>query len=295
MKYLLTALILIVISFGSIMAQDFDIEGHRGCRGLMPENSIEGFLKAIDLGVTTIEMDVVVSADGQIVVSHDHYFSSDFCLNEVGLPISRKKEKEIILYQMDYEDIKLFDCGSKGNPDFPEQEKISTYKPLLNEVIERCERYIKDNEKQKINYNIELKSSSSGDNVLHPNPELFTRLVHETLEHKIDPARVIIQSFDPRILQFWRMRYPEYRISYLTSRAKSPDKVFEELGFKPDIYSPYYKTLKKQIVDAYHEQSTAVVPWTVNKVSEMKKVIDMGIDGLITDYPNRYFDSVASN
>jgi glycerophosphoryl diester phosphodiesterase len=283
------------VSLGSTLAQDFDIEGHRGCRGLMPENSIEGFLKAIDLGVTTVEMDVVVSADGQIVVSHDHYFSSDFCVNEVGLPISKKKEKNILLYRMDYEDIKLFDCGIKGNPDFPEQQKISTYKPLLNEVIERCEEYIKDNGKQYIQYNIELKSSKSGDNIRHPNPEVFTRLVHETIENIIEPARVIIQSFDPRILQFWRMRYPDYRISYLTSRGKTPDKVSEELGFKPDIYSPHYKTLKKQIVDEFHAQSIAVVPWTINKVSEMKKVIDMGIDGLITDYPNRYFDSVVSN
>jgi len=291
MKALFIAIFIVNFSLFA-NAQQFDIQGHRGCRGLMPENSIPGFLRAIDIGVTTIELDVVVSADGKVVVSHDHYFSSDFCVNEIGLPISKKEEKELNIFSLDYEDIKMFDCGILGNPGFPEQQKVSVYKPLLTEVIEQCENYIHENNKKLINYNIELKSSPAGDYVQHPNPELFTRLVHETIHDLVPYQRVIIQSFDQRILQFWKMRYPEYRISFLSSSVNPSDKIIEQLGFKPDIFSPYFKSLNKKNVEEWHENSISVIPWTVNKISDMKKVISYGVDGLITDYPNRYFESM---
>ncbi len=277
-----------------VHGQMFDIQGHRGCRGLMPENSIPGFLKAIDLGVTTIEMDVVVSADGKTVVSHDPYISSKFCVNELGMPIAKKKEKDINIFRMLYENVRLFDCGITGNKDFPGQEKVSVYKPLLIEAIQACEQHVKASGKTEIRYNIEIKSAPSGDNVFHPAPELYTRLVHEALRDIVPPERVVIQSFDVRILQFWKMRYPEYKISYLLSGAKSSKKVIDELGFTPDVFSPYYKKVNKRIVDDWHKLSVRVIPWTVNNVSDMKKLIAMGVDGLITDYPDRYFNSVES-
>jgi len=288
-----TALVFVLATLLAANAQDFDIQGHRGCRGLMPENSLPGFLKAIDIGVTTIELDVVVSADGKVVVSHDHYFSSKFCLNELGMPISSKKEKDISIYWMDYEDVVMFDCGSIGNPDFPEQQKMKVEKPLLCDVIKRCEAYAAEAGKEAVKYNIELKSSRSGDNSRHPEPELFTRLVYEGIKDLVPKERVIIQSFDPRILQFWKMKYEGYQLSYLLSGVKSPDKVIEILGFTPEIFSPYYKTLSKKAVEEWHDLSVSVIPWTVNDPSDMKKMISMGVDGLITDYPNRYFESFA--
>lgn len=293
MKAFFTAILTLTISLNT-QSQQFDIQGHRGCRGLMPENSLPGFLKAIDIGVTTLEMDVVISGDGIVVVSHDHYFSSDFCVNEIGYPISKKEQKDLNIYRLNYEDIKMFDCGVLGNPDFPEQKNISTFKPRLDEVIERCEQFIIESGKKPVHYNIELKSSPSGDHIHHPDPELFTRLVHETIHELVPPKRVIIQSFDLRILQFWKMRYPQYRISFLTSSLKKTDKVIEQLGFKPDIFSPHYKLINEKIVGEWHENSVRVVPWTVNKITDMEKIIGYGVDGLITDYPNRYFESINS-
>jgi glycerophosphoryl diester phosphodiesterase len=293
MKVLIATTIFVMgfVHFG--VSQEFDIQGHRGCRGLMPENSIPGFLKALDLGVTTLEMDVVISADGKVVVSHDPYISSQFCVNELGIPISKKKEKDINIYRLHYDDVKLFDCGIVGNPDFPEQEKISVYKPLLDEVIARCESHIKQSGRSAVRYNIELKSNRAGDNIYQPEPELFTRLVYEVIKDLIPPEMVIIQSFDPRILQLWRMKYPEYKISCLMSGSKTSDKVIEYLGFKPDIFSPNYKQVNQEVVDEWHKLSVKVIPWTVNDVSEMQKLTGMGVDGLITDYPDRYFNSVS--
>lgn len=273
------------------IGQTFDLQGHRGCRGLMPENSIPGFLKAIDLGVTTLEMDVVISADGKVVVSHDLYISSQFCVNELGIEIPKKEDKKIIIFQLDYEDVKLFDCGIKGNEDFPEQQKVSVYKPLLSEVISQCEAYVNQNNLPSIRYNIEIKSSPDGDLVRHPVPELFTQLVYNILREEVPSDRVTIQCFDQRVLRLWKMKHPEYALSFLIGSSKSWSKNIEELGFEPDIYSPNYKLITEKDVQELHAKSIKVIPWTVNEVKDMNKVRDFGVDGLITDYPNRYLDN----
>ena len=287
--HFLIFLILLITSLNS-HSQTFDIQGHRGCRGLLPENSIQGFIKAIDLGVTTLEMDVVISADGKVVVSHDPYMSSKICVNELGKSISKKEEKDINIFLMDYEDVLLFDCGNIGNPGFPEQEIVSVYKPLLSEVIEECENHVKQNDLIPVSYNIELKSKSSGDHIFHPDPMLFSKLVFLELEEKLPKERITIQSFDMRILQMWKLKYTGYSLALLVEGSKSPKKCLEELGFDPDIFSPYYKMLNSNLVDELHQKSIKVIPWTVNNKSDMQKMVKMGVDGLITDYPNRYFE-----
>lgn len=287
---------LLLFFFSTIsFCQTFDIQGHRGCRGLMPENSIPGFIKAIDLGVTTLEMDVVISADGKVVVSHDPYISSQFCVNELGAGIKKKEEKGINIYKLVYEDIKFFDCGIKGNDKFPEQQKMAVYKPLLSEVFEQCENYIRNNQKKSIQYNIELKSSLSGDHIYHPEPTLFTELVYNEINENINPERICIQSFDMRILQLWKLKYSGYKLSLLISNSKSVSKNIEKLGFTPDVYSPNFKLIKRSEVEALHNKLVKIIPWTVNEIKDMEKMIDMGVDGFITDYPNRYFDNFSSN
>jgi glycerophosphoryl diester phosphodiesterase len=293
MKIFLTTTIFVLLIMFTASAQSFDIQGHRGCRGLMPENSIPGFLKALDIGVTTLELDVVISADGKVVVSHDPYMSARFCVNELGVAINKNKEKEINIFRMDYGDVKNFDCGVIGHPDFPEQVKMSVYKPLLTEVIHTCEEHVKNSGRQEVMYNIELKSTPSGDNVYHPEPELFTRLVYDVLKDLLPPERVIIQSFDLRILQFWKMKYPGYQLAFLMSESKSASKVIEQLGFAPDIFSPHFRKVNQSVVDEWHQLSVKVIPWTINDIAEMKKMVALGIDGLITDYPDRYFDQIA--
>jgi len=273
-------------------SQSFDIQGHRGARGLMPENSIPGFIKAIDLGVTTLEMDVVISADGKVVVSHDPYISSDFCLDKSGKEI--EKEKEIRIFDLNYEEILLYDCGSKGNEDFPEQEKISVYKPLLSEVIDTCENYVETLGLKAIQYNIEIKSTPSGDGTLNPVPENFTEMVFKVIDGNIPRERVNIQSFDIRILQSWKKKYPDYRLSYLIGNTNSVSKNIDELGFMPDIYSPNYRLISREMIEYFHKESVKVIPWTINSKAEMKKFIDMGVDGIITDYPNRYFEIISA-
>jgi len=135
----------------------FDKQGHRGCRGLMPENTIQAMLKAIDLGVTTLEMDVVITADSQVILSHDPYFSHEITTGPTGVPISLEEEKKLVLYKMDYEATKAYDVGLKPNPKFPQQEKLKANKPLLREVFEDVEAYLTLGKRKSVLFLIQIR------------------------------------------------------------------------------------------------------------------------------------------
>lgn len=265
----------------------FDVQGHRGARGLMPENTIPGFLLAIDSGVTTIELDVVITKDKQVVVSHEPWMSASICLDSSGNPLSAKQEKKYNIYQLKYEQVKQFDCGSQGNKNFPQQEKIQISKPLLSDVITAVEYHIKSYASYEVDYNIEIKSSAEGDKKFHPPVEEYSDLVYNLVDEYIPLERIVIQSFDFRVLKYWHTKYPHIRLAALVENTRSIESNLAALGFKPSIYSPYFKLLSREKVSYIHAQKIRVIPWTVNEVSDMLSLKGMGVDGFITDYPNR--------
>ncbi len=265
----------------------FDVQGHRGARGLRPENTIPGFLLAIDSGVTTIELDVVISKDKQVLVSHEPWISSSICLDPTGTPLELKQEKKLNIYQLTYDEVKQFDCGSLGNKNFPQQEKIKVSKPLLNDVIVAVENHIKSYASYEVDYNIEIKSTPDGDKKFHPSVEEFSDLVYNLVDQYIPLERLVIQSFDFRVLKYWHHKYPHIRLAALVENTKSIESNLNTLGFKPSIYSPHFKLLSKEKVRYLHGQKIRVIPWTVNEVSDMLSLKGMGVDGFITDYPDR--------
>ncbi len=271
----------------------FDLEGHRGCRGLMPENTVPAFLRALELGVNTLEMDVVISKDQQVVVSHEPYMNAAFCIKPDGTPVTKAEQKSLNLYKLFYVDIKQYDTGSNGNPDFPEQEKIKTHKPLLTEVIREAEAYRAAHNLPMFSYNIELKSERSEYNKSQPEPGPFCELVYQVLmSQKLAPERVVIQSFDFAILNEWKKqtdagRFAKMRLSALVENLKSPFVQLQELGFTPDIYSPYFMLLTEDRINDLHRLGIKVIPWTVNKPDDIIRLKILGVDGIITDYPDR--------
>lgn len=283
--------ILIVILFATTCssicyAQKIDIQGHRGARGLLPENSINGFIKATDLGVTTLELDVVISKDDQVVVSHDPYISGSICLKPTGTSIDTN-DYSLNIYQMNYEEVKKYDCGITGNARFSGQEKVTTYKPLLKEVIDIIEKHLQKNNLSKVNYNIEIKSSEKGDNVSHPNPSKFADLVLKVIKEQLPLARFTIQSFDTRPLIYLHKKEPALSLALLVENKINFKRQIKKLGFKPAIYSPYFKLLDRQIISELQKQDIKVIPWTVNEIAEMQLMMTWGVDGIITDYPDR--------
>lgn len=253
----------------------------------MPENTIPAFITALDSGVTTVEMDLAITKDGQIIVSHEPWMSSDICLDPSGNAYTKREERDFNIYEMTYEEVKQFDCGSLGNSKFPEQVKMSVTKPLLSDVIVAIEDHIKSYTRFEVDYNIEIKSGEDGDGKFHPAPAEFSDRVYKLLDEYLPLDRIVIQSFDFRVLRYWHEKYPNIRLAALVENKRSVKAHLEELGFNPNIYSPYYRNINQEKVMELHERNIKVIPWTVNEISEMLSLKGMGVDGFITDYPDR--------
>lgn len=264
----------------------FDWQGHRGARGLIAENTIPAFLKALTFPIQTLELDVVVTKDSLVLVSHDPWMSAKICAQPNGEAISTGEEKSFNILAMDYETIKTYNCGLKHSG-FPEQSPIEVNKPLLSEVIDAVEAYCKTNDRDLPNYNIEIKSRPAWDNVFTPKPPVFAKLVLEVIKQKGIKERTCVQSFDVRSIEAVHQLDPDITQAYLVETPGNVEQKLSLLSFQPEIYSPYYPLLNQGIVDSLHEKGMKVIPWTVNETAEMKKLVEMSVDGIITDYPNR--------
>ena len=266
------------------MNSKFDIQGHRGCRGILPENTIEGFLHASALGVTTLELDVVISKDQKVVVSHEPWMNPEICLTPEGLSIEGNGH-QYNLYQMDYDEIKRFDCGSLGHPRFPQQKKQFAYKPLLREMINAVEKSNRQTGRKPVFYNIETKCLPAGDNLFHPSPDIFSELLFDVLTETNVVDRSNVQSFDYRTLKCLRNQHPQLKLAMLLELGSIFENKLMELGFIPEIYSPHFSVVNEMLVSLCHQKGMQLIPWTVNVVNEMQRLKSIGVDGLITDHP----------
>lgn len=288
MKHLQTLILLLALGTVSIFAQSKpEIHGHRGCRGLMPENTIPAFLKAIDEGAVWLELDVVISMDNQVVVSHEHYMNCATCLDSMGNPITKEQQTSFNIYQMTADQVRKFDCGSLPYPSYPEQVKMKVTKPLFAEMIDAVENYLKQNNLPPVGYNIEIKCSPAGDNLFHPEPARMVDLVMEVVQSKGIADRSFIQSFDIRPLQYLHKIQPDMRTGLLIQNVKSMKENLKELGYMPTYYNPYHMLISKKLIRKLHKRGIQICAWTVNKEKDIRKILAMGVDGIITDYPNR--------
>lgn len=268
----------------------FDYEAHRGGRGLYPENTIPAFLHALDLKVSTLEMDCVISADGQVVLSHEPFFSSDISSHPDGSPVKSDEAKKLNIYKMNYDEIAKFDVGKRVHPKFPEQIKMSAVKPLLTDVIKAVKEKCISKNIPLPYFNIETKSKPSTDNVYHPAPEKFVDLIMNVITQHGMEDKIIIQSFDFRTLQYLHKKYPLIKTAMLieANDSRSLRKQLDDLGFVPTIYSPEKSLTTPNSITEAHERGMKVIPWTVNDKKQIKNLMKMGVDGIISDYPN-YF------
>ncbi|MBK9483893.1 MAG: glycerophosphodiester phosphodiesterase [Chitinophagaceae bacterium] len=269
---------------------DFDKQGHRGCRGLMPENTIPAMLNAIGLGVTTLEMDISISKDKKLFLSHEAFLNHEITTKPDGGFIDEKEEKSFNMYQMNYADIIKYDVGMKPHPRFPEQQKIKAAKPLLSDVFKAVKEYMMTAKRPFPFYNIETKCLPETDNKFHPAPAEFVELLMKVIKENEMEDYVIIQSFDFRTLQYLHKNYPKIKTAMLVEadNKNSFRKQIKDIGFTPDIYSPESTLVIPGLIKDCHDLNMKIIPWTVNdkkKIDEFKK---MGVDGIITDYPNLF-------
>jgi len=268
----------------------FDRQGHRGCRGLMPENTIPAMKTALDLGVTTLEMDIVFTKDKQAILSHEPFFNHEITTKPDGSLVTEAEEKSLNIYGMTYEEVKKYDVGMRPHPRFPRQQKLKTYKPLLSDLLDSVQQYMVTSKRASPYFNIETKTDPATDKIYHPVPEEFVEELMKVIYSKKVEGRVIIQSFDFRTLRYLHKKYPLIKTAALIEDfdERGIKDQLKSLGFTPTIYSPEYKLVTEELIKKCHEQNIKIIPWTVNDKPTIDRLMAMGVDGIISDYPDLF-------
>lgn len=263
-----------------------EVHGHRGCRALVPENTIAGFLHAAELGVEHLEMDVVVSADGEVVVSHEPWMDHRICLTEEGERITASQERSHNIYRMDLGQVQSYDCGSLAHPDFPAQNTAPAYKPTLDEVVNAVEQGAAMNGWGNQSYNIEIKSDPALYRSMQPMPAELARIVLEKIDALGIADRCILQSFDPAVLIAVREIDDDIPLALLVENDLGAKANLARLPFVPEYYSADLRLVDSTVVDFLRKQDVLPLVWTVNDTADMQRMIRLGVDGIITDRPD---------
>jgi glycerophosphoryl diester phosphodiesterase len=272
------------------MQTTFDYQGHRGCRGLMPENTIPAMVNALGMGVTTLEMDVVITKDKKLILSHEPFFNHEITTKPDGSFIAEKDEKNYNMYLMNYSDIIKYDVGMKPHSRFAQQQKMKAVKPLLADVFASIKQEMMTRKRPYPLFNVETKTLSATDNIYHPAPAEFVELLMKVIKEYGMEDFVIIQSFDFRTLQYLHKNYPTIKTAMLIEDydKRTLEEQVKDLGFSPTIYSPAYILVNESLVQKCHQQNIQVIPWTVNDKTKMAELKAIGVDGIISDYPNLF-------
>lgn len=265
------------------------VHGHRGCRGLRPENTIPAFLHALELGVDVLELDVVVSADDQVVVSHEPWMNPLNTTAPHGIYIGPQQGANVNFYQRPYSEIRRYDCGLRSDPNFPEQVSMPAFKPLLREVFTAVEAHAHRLGIGPVGYSVEVKSSAAGDDVYHPAPGAFVRLVLAELHQADVMARTTLLSFDARVLREVHDSQPALATCLLLENDQPWFSNIRQLGFVPTVLGPDFTTVTADAVLTLRRTfpGLSLVPWTVNEVQDMMLLRALGVDGITTDFPDR--------
>ncbi|REC42909.1 glycerophosphodiester phosphodiesterase family protein [Chryseobacterium pennipullorum] len=293
-------------------AQSFDTQAHRGGKSLYPENTIPAMKNALKMNITTLEMDLAVTKDKQVILSHDAFLSPELITKPNGTYIPKDSGFYYKIYEMPYEKIKTFDVGLKKLDNYPDQKKMKVQKPLFSDVIDAVESFARELKRPLPYYNIETKTRPFSDHIFHPEPKEFVDLMMKIILEKGIQDRVIIQSFDPRTLEIIHKQYPQIMTALLVEKVddkklaqqrvhfknipedqfrKYPDHLngvegdMKFLSFTPTIYSPDHTLVDSKLVQECHSLGMKVIPWTVNTKERLNALKEMGVDGIISDDP----------
>jgi glycerophosphoryl diester phosphodiesterase len=253
----------------------FEIQAHRGARAFYPENTLQAFCKAADLGCQVIELDLNVSRDLRVVVSHDPW---------VNIPACAEASNRF-LYSMSFEEIARFDCG-EPSPNFPLQQRVRAGRPELAEVFRAVEAQLRRAGRPgEMIYNLEVKSWPERDGTAHLPPEEYAALVIREIVASGLERRVRLQSFDARIIAVAKRLAPTLSDGLLVEDRSVFDAFPERPGFVPEYVNPRLDLVDEALVSWLHALGAKVVVWTVNRLEEMVRMKRLGADGIITDHP----------
>ncbi|AXR62352.1 glycerophosphodiester phosphodiesterase [Leptospira mayottensis] len=279
--------------------KSLDLQGHRGARGLRPENTWPAFEEAIRYGMTTLELDTVLTKDKKIVIHHDLDTNPTICQKKDGAPIV-----PISLYDLTFAELKELDCGTKKNPKYPEQISVPGTELITIEeffvLVANIESKIPN--RPKLKFNIEVKFPDEDQETFSiEKVKDHVNLLVQVVEKAKVADRTTIQSFYIQALPLVKEKNPKIKTSSLFSltyfqgimmklgfgNGTRQDVLKKTLEVKADIISPYFLYVTKEFVEEAHSHKISVIPWTVNDPEDMRKLMDAGVDGMISDYPDR--------
>jgi glycerophosphoryl diester phosphodiesterase len=275
--------------FVAACATPFDLQGHRGTRGLRPENTLPAFAKALEIGVDTLELDTNVTRDGVVVVMHDRRLNPDVARGPDGQWVS---PPGLAIHQLTYAELSRYDVGrlrpgSDYAKEFPDQVAIDgTHAPRLSDVF----ALVRAQGDRRVRFNIETKISPKAPDESPPPEEFARRLVDEIRAAGMQ-RRSTIESFDWRTLAVVQRIAPEIPAVYLTYKMDDAVAKVRDAGGK--IWSPFYKDVDEAKIREAHAAGIEVVVWTVNDPADMKRMVEWGVDGLITDRPDVFRSAVG--
>lgn len=303
LRSLIAAVAVAALSAG---AGAFDLQGHRGTRGLAPENTLAAFERALEIGVTTLETDVHLSADGLLVLSHDPRINADLARDAQGAWVKAPGPllRDLTLSQIQAYDVGRLQPGTAYARGFPLQQAVDGQRiPTLAALFQKVREVGADG----VRFNIEIKMNPHRPEETPAFEQIVDALLALVKQAGMED-RVTVQGFDWRALQRVQQRAPGLPTAYLSAQTPRFNTIADgawtagfrlaEHGTLPKmvkaaggtIWSPNFYDLSARLVDEAHALGLQVLPWTVNEPSDMERLIGWGVDGLITDYPDRARD-----
>jgi glycerophosphoryl diester phosphodiesterase len=291
-KAILTGMFIFLSVLGH--SKTIEVQGHRGTRGLKPENTLPSFASAIEAGVDALELDVLMTIDGSFVIHHNFFTNNKLCIHRDGKPLT----KEALVSSLSVPEIKKLDCGTKVNPEFPKQQPvIGAEIPTLQELFYMIQNSTHPHAKN-VRLNIEIKRDPRNPALTVSAPFLAKKLVEYVNKHGF-ASRVYYSSFDPEVLIEVRKCDPRAEMGFIFAQeslaavnADNPKAALEmvmklarRLNIK--VLSPEHELVKdKQLVKKLQQAGFRVIPWTVNEHKRWHELVEMGVDGIISDYPH---------
>ncbi len=256
-----------------------DLQGHRGARGLVPENTLAGFLQALAMGVTTLELDVGVTRDGVVVIHHDRSLNPDLARGPDGewIPPPGPRIHDLSYMELQRYDVGRIRPGSEYAERFPHQRPIDGARvPRLAELFASA--------KGGVRFNIEMKIDPQAPHET-PAPEAFARAVLDEVRKAAMAARCMIQSFDWRPLKVVEREAPEIPTGYLTEAKDADPRKVHAAGGR--VWVTDFRAVTPDKLASARALGLQVIAWTVNEPADIARMIDLRLDGIISDYPDR--------
>lgn len=274
------------------MINTTQVHGHRGCDAAVPANTIPAFLLAASTGCQWLEMDVVITGDDQVLVSHEPWMDHQICRDPEGHAMSEGAGRAINIFELQLSEVQRFGCVPANSPkDLATQ--AGWYKPTLAELVRAVDAHAAGRNATPPSFNIEIKSESPLYGTYQPLPDRFAELVLREVMALDIGDRCIMQSFDPAVLEAMHALAPHLQLALLVDNADGIEANLARLSFTPHYYSPAFSIADPCLVGALREKGIGLLVWTVNDEADMLRMLDLGVDGLITDKPKQAMALIA--